>query len=84
MGTSEPRAGERIVEVKLDDDMLSVRLADGRVLSVPIVWFPRLLDATPEQRSRWELCAGGYGVHWPLLDEDLSVAGLVKRGERKD
>jgi len=78
MATSEPRAGERIVDVKLDDDMLSVRLADGRIVSVPLVWFPRLLGATPEQRERWVLSAAGYGIHWPDLDEDLSVEGLLR------
>jgi hypothetical protein len=78
MATSEPRAGERIVDVKLDDDMVSVRLADGRIVSVPIVWFPRLLHATPEQREKWVLSAAGYGVHWPDLDEDLSAEGLLR------
>jgi hypothetical protein len=78
MGTSEPGAGERIVDVKIDDDMLSVRLVDGRIVSVPIVWFPRLCEATPEQRGKWELSAGGYGIHWPDLDEDLSAEGLLR------
>lgn len=78
MATSEPRAGERIVEVRLDDDMLSVRLADGRIVSVPLVWYPRLLRATPEQREKWVLSASGYGIHWPDLDEDLSAGGLIR------
>ncbi len=78
MATSEPRAGERIIDVKLDEDMLSVRLADGRVVSVPLVWFPRLLRATPEQREKWVLSGAGYGIHWPDLDEDLSSEGLLR------
>ena len=78
MATSEPRAGERIIEVKLDEDMLSARLADGRVVSVPLVWFPRLLRATPEQREKWVLSGAGYGIHWPDLDEDLSSEGLLR------
>ncbi len=78
MATSEPRAGERIVDVKLDEDMLGVRLADGRIVSVPLVWFPRLLQATPEQREKWVLSAAGYGIHWPDLDEDLSSEGLLR------
>jgi hypothetical protein len=78
MATSEPRAGERIVDVKVDDDMLSARLADGRIVSVPLVWFPRLLAATAEQREKWVLSGAGYGIHWPDLDEDLSAEGLLR------
>lgn len=54
-----------------------VRLRDGRVLSVPLAWFPRLRDATSQQRSGWELTGEGIGLHWPELDEDISVAGLL-------
>jgi hypothetical protein len=78
VGTSEPRAGERILDVKVDEDTLSARLADGRVISVPLVWFPRLLHATREQRDKWELSGAGYGIHWPELDEDLSAEGLLR------
>ncbi|MEE9279426.1 MAG: DUF2442 domain-containing protein [Myxococcota bacterium] len=78
MATSEPKAGERIVDVVVDEDSLSVRLADGRVISVPLAWYPRLLHASPEQRERWELCGGGFGIHWPDLDEDLSSEGLLR------
>ena len=78
MATSDPRAGERIVHVELDEDMLSAQLADGRIVSVPLVWFPRLLSATPEQRQKWVLSAAGYGIHWPELDEDLSAEGLLR------
>ena len=64
--------------VACTDDELVVRLADGRVLSVPLAWFPRLLDATDEQRGRWELLGNGEGICWPDLDEDLSVDGLLR------
>jgi hypothetical protein len=64
--------------VKLDEDTLSASLADGRVITVPLVWFPRLLRGTPEQREKWVLSAAGYGIHWPDLDEDLSSEGLLR------
>ena len=56
---------------------MSVHLRDGRVIGVPLAWFPRLLAATPEQRFKYEIGGGGIGLHWPDLDEDLSVAGLM-------
>ncbi len=74
----EPRAGERIVDVRLDELSLSAHLADGRVISVPLAWYPRLLNATPEQRENWQLAGGGFGIHWPELDEDLSSEGLLR------
>jgi hypothetical protein len=58
-------------------DAFVVHLEDGRSLSVPLVWFPRLRNASPEQRSRWELIGPGFGIRWPEIDEDLSVAGLL-------
>jgi hypothetical protein len=58
-------------------DALVVHLEDGRSLTVPLEWFPRLRDAPPAARTRWELMGGGLGIHWPELDEDLSVAGLL-------
>jgi hypothetical protein len=67
--------------VAVSDDALHVTLSDGRELSVPLVWFPRLLDATQEQRQRWRFVGGGIGIHWEDLDEDLSVSGLF-RGNR--
>lgn len=78
MTTSDPRPGERIRDVRIDDDLLSVALMDGRTVSVPLAWFPRLLAATVEQRAHWRLSAGGHGVHWPSIDEDLSVEGLLR------
>ena len=67
-------------DVELTDDELIVTLADGRAISAPLVWFPRLLNASAEQRKGWQLIGGGEGIHWPELDEDLSIAGLL-RGE---
>jgi len=64
--------------VSCTDDELVVSLADGRVLSVPLAWFPRLFDATAEQRKNWELLGNGEGIHWPDVDEDLSVEGLLR------
>lgn len=63
--------------VAFDDEFLHVRLTDGRIISVPLAWFPVLRDGSPEQRARYEIGAGGRGLHWPDLDEDLSVAGLM-------
>ncbi|HXJ95859.1 MAG TPA: DUF2442 domain-containing protein [Terriglobia bacterium] len=65
------------VEVRCSDDALTVVLDDGRTVSVPIVWFPRLLSATPKERGRWELIGGGIGIHWEAIDEDISVASLL-------
>ena len=71
------------VEVRLDDENLWVTLADGRQLGVPLVYFPRLLHAKPEQRAGYEMSGGGRGIHWDALDEDISVAGLlVGRADR--
>lgn len=63
--------------VEFDDSMMRVVFTDGRVLGVPIAWFPTLLAASPEQRARCEIGGGGIGLHWPELDEDLSIAGLM-------
>jgi hypothetical protein len=71
-------AGERIKHVSCDEDRLTVELTDGRLVAAPLVWYPRLLRATAEARSHWQLAGGGYGVHWPELDEDLSVEGLLR------
>jgi hypothetical protein len=70
--------GERILDVQCSEDTLSVDLADGRSLSVPLAWFPKLLHATAEQRQHWELAGAGFGIHWPELDEDLSSEGLLR------
>ena len=65
------------VEVRCTADALIVRLADGREVSVPLAWFPRLLDATPEQRNRWRVIGNGVGIHWEEIDEDISVESLL-------
>ena len=67
--------------VTFDDITMHVRLTDGRTVSVPLLWFPRLLAAPLEQRQRVEIGGGGRGLHWDELDEDLSVAGLLAGGE---
>ncbi len=64
-------------EVEVTSDELTVTLADGRRLTVPLAWFPRLLSASPEARAEWQLLGDGEGVHWPEADEDISVAGLL-------
>lgn len=65
------------VDVSVTDDALQVILADGRELSVPLAWFPRLLSATVEQRQNWRLIADGVGINWPAIDEHISVEGLL-------
>jgi uncharacterized protein DUF2442 len=65
------------IGVTLTNEALTVELVDGRVLSVPLVWYPRLAHATPEERSRWRFIGRGMGIHWPDLDEDISVANLL-------
>ena len=65
------------LSVRCDEEMLRVRLCDGREINVPIEWFPRLRDATPAQRQNWRLIGRGVGIHWEDIDEDISVAGLL-------
>jgi hypothetical protein len=69
---------ERVADVKTNEDELSVRLMDGRTISVPLVWYPRLLNATEEQRKNWRISGSGYGIHWEDVDEDLSTEGLLR------
>jgi hypothetical protein len=66
------------MDLRCTDDSLVVDLADGRTISVPLVWYPRLLAATPAQRANWRIAGGGFGIHWPDLDEDLSTEGLLR------
>ncbi len=68
----------RVRGVRVDADKLSVALMDGRTITVPLVWYPRLANATPAQRNRWEVAGGGWGIHWPDIDEDLSTEGLLR------
>jgi hypothetical protein len=70
-------APARATAVQITDDSLSIDLADGRRLTVPLNWFPVLASASRDARSRWELVGDGIGIHWPDADEDISVAGLL-------
>lgn len=65
------------IDVRITKDDLTVYLADGRTISAPIAWYPRLAHGAPSERKHWELIGDGEGVHWPDLDEDISVAGLL-------
>jgi hypothetical protein len=78
MNISARIADERVTDVRCDDASLIVDLVDGRTISVPLAWYPRLRHATPQQRAAWEQSAGGYGIHWPEIDEDLSTKGLLR------
>jgi hypothetical protein len=74
----------KIVNVTITDDTLAVDLEDGRTIAVPIGWYPRLAYGTPAERANFEISGAGYGVHWPDLDEDIGVEGLLlgkKSGE---
>ena len=69
--------GGTATQVIVSNDSLSVALADGRTIVVPLAWYPRLVHATAKERKSWRLIAGGRGIHWPELDEDISVANLL-------
>ena len=78
MTTLESKAGERVRDVRVTDDAISVDLFDGRTITVPLAWYPRLLHATSAQRANWRIAGAGYGIHWPDIDEDLSTRGLLQ------
>ena len=78
MGILALAADERVADVKLTKDTLSVSLRDGRTITAPLVWYPRLLNASAAERKNWRVAGGGYGIHWPDLDEDLSTEGLLR------
>ena len=78
MSISPAQADPRAQDVQISDDELTVILDDGRKIVVPLAWFPRLLHATPEQRANWQLLGEGGGIHWPDVDEDISVASLLR------
>ena len=78
MNGSDLRPGEKVKGVRCTEDVLVVDLVDGRTISVPLAWYPRLLAATPRQRAHWKLTGGGFGIHWPDVDEDLSTEGLLR------
>jgi hypothetical protein len=67
-----------VADVAVSDERLEVRLRDGRIISAPLAWFPRLVEASIEKRRVWEPAAAGLGIHWPLIDEDLSIEGLLR------
>ncbi|MGI8570276.1 MAG: DUF2442 domain-containing protein [Methylocella sp.] len=78
MSSLAPATDLRVREVFAGEDRLTVELMDGRAISVPLAWYPRLAKATAAQLSRWEVKGGGYGIHWPEIDEDLSTEGLLR------
>lgn len=78
MPTSAVKFDATAVDVKVTDDQLFVVLADGRELAAPLAWFPRLTGASAEQRKNWRLIGHGQGIHWPDVDEDISVASLLR------
>jgi hypothetical protein len=73
-----PKVDATAVDVTLTDDRLTVTLADGRELAVPLSWFPRLREATESQRRNWRFIGRGQGIHWPEVGEDISVASLLR------
>jgi hypothetical protein len=78
MPISAVRLDATAVDVTVTDDRLVVTLADGRELAAPLAWFPRLLEATGEQRRNWRLIGRGHGIHWPDVDEDVSITSLLR------
>jgi hypothetical protein len=78
MNSSTVEAREALAtHVEVSEDALAVELTDGRTIAVPLAWYPRLAHATPEERGSWRLIGGGRGIHWPAIDEDISVANLL-------
>ena len=78
MGILALAADERVADVQVSEDTLSVGLMDGRTITVPLTWYPRLLNATDQQRKNWKISGGGYGIRWEEIDEDLSTEGLLR------
>ncbi len=78
MPMKSDKSDERLRELAIDDEMLSVDLMDGRRISAPLAWYPRLQAATEEQRRHWRIAGGGYGIHWPDIDEDLSTEDMLR------
>ncbi len=77
MSTSEPRVGERITAARVSEDSLTIDLLDGRSLTVPLAWYPRLLHASEAQRNNFRIIGGGFIIKWPDVDEHLSSQGLL-------
>jgi hypothetical protein len=78
MSTLAEKSEALAVDVSCSAHTLSVTLTDGRTISTPLAWFPRLVEATPDQRAEWELIGGGIGIHWEAIDEDISIASLLQ------
>ena len=78
MATLAATADERVAGVSFDEQRLIVDLRDGRTIAVPLAWYSRLFDATLEQRQNWRIAGAGFGIHWPDIDEDLSIEGLLR------
>lgn len=78
MTTSSPTTELVAIEVKITSEALVVGLEDGRVVSVPLAWYPRLAEGTPSERRQFELIGPGIGIHWPVLDEDISIDALLR------
>ncbi len=78
MGILTLTADERVKNVTFTEDSISVDLMDGRTISAPLIWYPRLSHATANQLANWQVSGGGYGIHWPDIDEDLSTDGLLR------
>ncbi len=78
MGILTLTADERVKNVTFTEDSISVDLMDGRTISAPLIWYPRLYHATADQLANWLVSGGGYGIHWPDIDEDLSTDGLLR------
>jgi hypothetical protein len=85
MNTSRFEYGSVLAtRVRVSDDSLTVELSDGRTIIAPLVWFPRLLHGTPDERNKFEFNGDGTGIHWPDLDEDISVEGLLLGGPSRE
>jgi Protein of unknown function (DUF2442) len=78
MSSTSPNPGEAVKDVRVAEFDLIVDLLDGRTISVPLAWFPRLLHATPAQRANWQVAGAGFGIHWPDIDEDISTSSLLR------
>ena len=74
----------RVKNVIIEDDNLVVEIMDGRTIKAPLAWYPRLFNATSEQLNKWQICGGGYGIHWEEIDEDISVEGLLRGATAPD
>ncbi len=78
MGILALSADERVKDVRVDNYTISVDLMDGRTITVPLSWYPRLEAASQTQRENWNICGGGYGIEWEEIDEHLSTEGLLR------